>query len=342
LISVAMVGFTSCSKEKMESPLPFGLPGTTIFDMAIDNNSVLYFVTGEIDKSVPHYSLLSSFIPYKYYLSRKSGKTETLDDRYQYGGRLYFDKNNHLLTHDGKAIYRIDGRLRDKIFELPDEDQMPFQTILSFIVVDNDNNIWAGGSQTGLYEIDNHLNVTHYHVNNSELPTNNLSAIHVDNNNDLWIITERIGENHGILKISNDQWDFYSADHSDITFQMISCLVTDKNGHLWTGAGWNTENQSLMRFDGSHWETINPRENKEGVIAGSVYCLQSAGSRVYAASLQYTDTAFIYELLTFDGIKWSKENKIPKDGLIINMLVDNHRQTVWVATSNQGIFKIPF
>ena len=350
LISVAMVGFTSCSKEEMESSLPFGLPGTTIFDMAIDNNSVLYFVTGEIDKSVPHYSVMSH-IPYRRYLSTKSeetGKIKILDDRYQ-GGKIFFDKNNHLLTHDSKTIYRIDGRLRHTIFELP--DPTPLQTSLSFIAVDNDNNIWAGGYASGLYKIDDtRLNVTHYHVNNSELPSNYLKNIYIDKNNDIWIATGRSGEKQEILKISNDQWFVYDLNHSDITFpSSIWCMVTDKSGHLWIG-GYDNENHSFMRFDGTHWEIVNPRNkitnprnDKIEIVELMVRHLQSDGHKIYIVSEKIINaTAHSSELLTFDGLKWEKIYEVPKDDWIGDLVVDINRQVVWVWTLNKGeIFKIP-
>ena len=95
-----------------------------------------------------------------------------------------------------------------------------------------------------------------------------------------------------------------------------------------------------MRFDGSRWETINPRERKNGAVYGVVSNLQSDGNKIYVATSQYNDTEFKKELLIFDGIKWDKVNHIPEDGNIIKMIVDKHRQVVWVPTPNKGLFKV--
>ena len=334
LISVAMTGYTSCNKEGKETSqtLFFGLPGTSIADMAIDNNNMFYFVTEETDKEA-EWDPLSSNIPFRYYLSRKADETgnfEVLDDRYP-GGKLCFDKNNHLWIYNYKAIYKFDGKSYNKILELCDND---YNKYIEFIAVDNDNNIWAGGVQTGLYKIDDHLNVTHYHVNNSKLPTNNVNVIHIDKNNDIWIVLY-----NQILKISNDQWVVYD----NITSQAIWCLVTDKNGHLWIGTGWDNENQSLMRFDGTQWETVNPRNDKNELVKGTVRHLQSDGHKIYVVSVQVKDMTFnSNELLTFDGVKWDKIYKIPEDNGINDLIVDDYRQAVWVRTLNKGIFKIPF
>jgi len=343
VISVAMTGFTSCNKEKSETPLPYGLPGTSIIDMAIDNNNMFYFVTYEVDKSV-EVSPVSSFIPCIYYLSRKTGETgkiEILDDRYTLGGRLHFDKNNHLLTYDSHAIYRIDGSVRHVIFETPNK-----ASSFSFIAVDNDNNIWAGGHQTGLYKIDNQLNVTHYRVDNSELPTNNLSDIHIDKNNDIWIVTKLNWNKQGLLKISNGQWVVYDLDLKN---PVITSLITDKNGYLWIGTGWDNVDQTLLCYNGTSWETVNPRNEKNEIVEGTVSYLQSDGHKLYVlvtkAKIKAKDNteyfSYSHELLTFDGVKWNKVYEIPEGDWLGNLIVDDYRQVVWVITF-KDIFKIPF
>ena len=344
LISVAMVGFTSCSKENMESSLPFGLPGTQILDMAIDNDHVLYFITCEIEKYVklPSWSSASPYI-YRYYLSKKTeemGVVEILDDRYE-GGKLYFDKKNQLLTKSDNTIYRIEGTFLNKIFELPYEN--PQRKTLASIAVDYDNNIWTGGFESGLYRIDSQLNVTHYHVGNSELQSNHVKEIYIDKNNDIFVVSGWVGSKGRILKISNGQWFFFETDSLN---SHINHIITDKYGHLWIATGWETENLTLMRFEGTYWETINPRNEKNELVKAH-YCslLRSDCHRLYAVSGYFkTDdpASRSNELLTFDGLKWNKINDIPDDALIADLIVDNYCQVVWIRTWNKGIFKIPF
>jgi len=341
LISVAMMGYASCSKEKAESSLPYGLPGTIISDMAFDNNHMFYFVTSEIDRDV-EISPVSSFIPYRHYLSRKSektGKVEILDKRYT-GGKLYFDKNNRLLTFDSYAIYRFDGSLRHAIFEVP--DRTPELSFI-FMAVDNDNNIWAGGYQTGLYKIDNYLNVTHYHENNSELPTNYVTNIHIDKNNDIWIVTGRYGTKQGLVKISDGQWVVYDLNFSN---SQITSLVTDQKGNVWMGMGWENEDQTLICFDGTSWETVHPRNDKNELVKGTVHYLQSNGRELYVvmrkAETIKENYSHLHVLLTFDGVKWNRAYEIPEGDWIVFLIVDDHRQVVWISTNQKGLFKIPF
>jgi len=339
LIAVAMIEYTSCNKEKKEPLLSYGLPGTSISEMAIDNNHVFYFVTSEINREAEMTPPYSSFIPRRFYLSRKSGETgkvEILDDRYT-GGKLCFDKNNHLLTFDSYAIYRIDGSLRHVIFELPDKESN-----LTFIAVDNDNNIWAGSFQTGLYKIDNQLNVTHYHENNSELPTNYVRDIHIDKNNDIWIVMECIEGKKELLRISNGQWIVYDLNFLN---QHITSLVTDQKGNLWMGMGWENKDQ-LICFNGTSWETVQPQNDKNDMIEGVARFLRSDSHKLYVVMQKATNMigsfSYSHVLLTFNGVKWNRVYEIPEDAWIDDLIVDDYRQVVWVRTENNGIFKIPF
>jgi len=355
LVLIAWIGLISCNKAEMEvdtsivscpdttfiigqpgSSFIAELPGVSLFNMAIDNNHVFYFVTCEVDKEeYAKMSWYSSYIPVRYYLSRKSTETESyevVNDRFV-GGKLCFDKQNQLWVYDYQTVclYK-DGKL-NKIIELPSNGGM-FQ----FLAVDKDSNIWAGGLQTGLYKVDKQLKVTHYAKDDSKLPNIILDNIHVDKQNNVWVAGWG-----GVLKIANDKWTVYNSLNTGFEFQRIWSLVTDKNGHLWTGEGWDNENQSLNRFNGSVWETINPRNEKNEVVKGTVRILQSDGNKIYVVSVQAKNSAFYSnQLLTFDGIKWNRVSEIPENDGISQLIVDDYRKVVWVVMLNKGVIQIPF
>jgi len=334
---VLFAAFSGCNKQEginNERSYFEEMPGTSLYNMAIDNNHVFYFVTSEIDneawEKMPKWS---SYMPTKGYLSRKKEEIGNFEILVEYfGGKLCFDKNNQLWVLNSSAIYKLDESSfnKTKVLELTDETSGS----LDFIAVDNDNNIWAGGLQSGLYKIDNELNVSHYHVNNSKLPTNSMTNIHIDQNNNIWVALW----NRGILKITKDQWVVYD----NISSQNIWCLVTDKDGHLWVGIGWDDISQSLMRFDGTNWEFVSPRNDKNELVNGTVRRLQSDGRKIYVVSEQVKNMTFwSNELLTFDGVNWNKIYEIPEDDSILDLVVDDYRQSVWITTPNKGIFKIP-
>ena len=322
------------------------MPGEFLYNMTIDNNGMFYFISGEFDKEAyEKLSPTSSYIPFKYYLSRKkedNGNFEILAEIFE--GKLCFDKNNQLWALSSNIIYKLDDRTfnKTKILDLNGK----IAGSLYFITVDNDNNIWAGGLQSGLCKIDDKLNVTHYAESNSKLPTNSMTNIHIDKNNNIWIALWSTG----VLKISGNQWDVFDRYNSTMSAEKIWSLVTDKNGDLWIGAGlFNETGTSLMRFDGDKWETVKPRNDKNEIVDGTVRLLQSDGKKIYivvehvnefpnGAGAEFTSC----DLLTFDGVNWNKIYDIPEDENVYDLVMDDYRQAVWVTTPNKGIFKIPY
>ena len=331
------VAFSGCNKQEGmnedDSLFLAEISDEILYNITIDNNHAFYFVKTVIDKeALENWPPYSSSMPCRHYLLRKADETsdfEIIDDRFV-GGKLCFDKNNHLWSWTLKTIYKKGKNSYQKIIELP------YDGLFSSFAVDKDNNIWAGAS-TGLYKIDSKLNITHY---NSELPTNCISDIHIDKNNNIWIALC----NRGILKITKDQWVVYE----NVSSYNIWSLITDKNDHLWIGTGFfNEEDQSLRRFDGTQWETVTPRNDKNEHVKGTVRWVQSDGQKIYTL-VEHVRVfpngggaeQISNELLTFDGVSWNKIHEIPDKDEIFDLVVDHYRQAVWVVT-NKGFHKIP-
>lgn len=334
LVTISLL--ISCNKENLLDQIVnfSNMPGKHINEMEIDNNNVFYYVTSERDTSVevPPYS--SSF-PSKSYLSKRETETsdfEILDDDFIFVDEMLFDKNNNLWARNAKTIYLKEGDIYRKIVDLPDDSGL-----FRFMTVDNENNIWAGGF-TALYKIDSNLNVEKFTDENSPL-NSPVTSIHVDKDNNIWLA---LWNNQGVLKIEKDKWINYNSENSNITSQNIWCLVTDKDNNLWIGTGHDNKQISLMRFDGKKWETINPRDNNNEIITGTVRKLFADENKIYVVSEKDENMAFSSNvLLTFDGTNWSKINKVPEDDGIADLNIDNFRQKVWIRTLNKGIFELP-
>ncbi len=339
ILVILITGSLSCEKERQKKNLhnlSTGMPGQRIQDMEIDLANNFYFLTIEIDTAV-NVPLWSSSLPSRFYLSKRlseSDKFEIVDNDFLKVQEILFDKNNNLWSRSAKAIYQREGSVNKKIIELPGDTG-----VFQFIAVDNDNNIWAGGLQTGLYKINQQLKITKYHTANSPLPTNSITNIHVDKENNIWL---SLWDNKGVVKIAKDKWIAYNSSNSTITHQNIWCLVTDKEGNLWIGTGHDNKNQSLMKFDGKNWETRNPQNTKNESINGTVRRIYSDSKRIFVVSEKTANSSFSSnELLIFDGLSWKKVSDIPDDDSIVDFKVDNSRQVVWIRTLNKGIFKMP-
>ena len=337
ILLVTITFIFSCDKVNLiDQIVDFkDMPGKHINEMEIDNNNDFYFVTSERDTSV-EVPLWASYIPSKSYLSKRESETsefEILDDNFIFVDEILFDKNNNLWARNAKTICLRDGETCKKIIDLSD-----IAGLFKFMEVDNENNIWAGGLATGLYKIDSNLDIEKFTPENSPLPRYSMTDIHIDENNNIWLA---VWDNQGVLKIEKDKWINYNSKNSNITSQNIWCLVTDKDNNLWIGTGHDNKQISLMRFDGKKWETINPRNDKNEIITGTVRKLFADENRIYVVSEQVDNMAFSSnELLTFDGVSWNKIYDVPEDDGIADIRVDNFRQTVWIRTLNKGIFKL--
>lgn len=212
-ILIIIVASISCKKETetesepdtqaIKSDLDTGMPGNAIQDMEIDNNNNFYFVTWKSDFTVEHTSVS---IPLRYYLSRKiteKSKFEILDSNFVHIDKMIFDRNNNLWAINYQGLFLRKNNTCDTIIKLNFDKG---EGIFNSLAVDRDNNIWAGGLQTGLYKIDKYLNITKYSTENSDLKSNSMESIHIDDRNTIWIA---LCAPNSVLKIAGNNWVGY-------------------------------------------------------------------------------------------------------------------------------------
>jgi len=334
-IHIVIITFlTSCDKETIiDQIVNFNdMPGEHINEMEIDNNNDFFYITSEIDAPVNYLSIKFSYC-YILFIKKtsESGEFETLNDDFMAVNDIIFDKTNSLWARNAKTIYLKEGDTYRKIVDLPSDSGL-----FRFMTVDNENNIWVGGS-TALYKIDSNLNVEKFTDENSHL-NSAVTNIHVDKDNNIWLA---LWNNQGVLKIEKDKWINYNSENSNITSQNIWCLVLDKDNNLWIGTGHINKQISLMRFDGEKWETLNPPDNNNEIITGTVRKLFADENKIYMVSEKVENMAFSSNvLLTFDGTNWNKINKVPEDDGIADLKIDDFRKTVWIRTLSKGIYKL--
>ena len=339
-ILLLMLALLSCKKEKeieqdtqaIKSEIDLGMPGYVIQDMEIDNNNQFYFVTWD-----PMVEQPGSEFSFRYYLSRKmteKSEFEILDSNFVHVDKIIFDKNNNLWAFNYHVLFLRKNNLCDTIIKL-DFDRG--EGIFQCIDVDKDNNVWVGTSD-GLYKIDELLNITKYTTENSNLTSNYIEVIHVDEGNNIWL---SVVSTNDIVKITGNTWMVNYSPGS--VHQTIWSITTDKNANLWIGKGWSDESETLVRFNGAIWETINPRNEMDVDVLGTVRHLISDGNRIYVV-IEPNEQRFSNQLLTFDGINWNKIYGLPEStpthGSIMDLTVDQDRHTLWIRLNNQGIYKL--
>ena len=91
---------------------------------------------------------------------------------------------------------------------------------------------------------------------NSDLPGNNIEALAVDNQGNIWIgmtpvsgATSSLG---GLAKFDGTKWTVYNTDNSDLPSDCIKTLVADSQENIWVGT-----NNGLAKFNGINWTVYN-------------------------------------------------------------------------------------
>ena len=327
-----IIATISCQKEKendtnnqaVKSDLYQTSQMGSITDMEINNNNQFYFAA-------------SSYLGGNSYLYRKmteNSDLEVIDNNFVETGNMIFDKDNNIWAITSAGLILRKNNKCDTIIKL---DYNKGEGSFNSIAVDKDNNVWVGGWLTGLYKIDALLNITKYTSENSDLKSNNIERIYIDESNTIWISLDNPLLINQVLKITGNNWKTY--DPINTKYNSIWSFVVDKNENLWIGTQWDDLNESLIKFDGTNWETVIPMNDKKEVIQGTVSLLFSDSNRIYVVILS-TKEPYSEQLLTFDGVNWNKIYGLPEsDFFIWDLKTDVNKQTLWIRTSN-GMYKL--
>lgn len=299
-----------------------------IWDMEFDSDNNLFLLTSERDTSVV-VPITSSHIPMRYCLIKRimeTGELIVLDRDFPKTNQIVFDNDDNIWAISNEAVYlRNDNEIK----------QITSGGRFDFIAVDNDNNIWVGGccvKPGGLYKIDKELKITIFSSDNSMLPTNKLSCIHIDKNNNIWVA---LRDNEGIIKITDNGWEIFNSKNSDIKTPLsIESLITDQNDNLWVG-GHDNKELVILKFDGKHWtdQTANYKNNKANESIDDIYVFKDM---IFAISWEtYNYNSWIRSsVLSFNGRKWAKANLFSEKRTVINMKMDKSQNSIIINSAN--------
>lgn len=99
------------------------------------------------------------------------------------------------------------------------------ESLITAIVVDKNNGIWASTAGNGLYMMNSGGNMMNLNAQNSSLPDNQVFALHLDNQGSAWI-----GTGKGLSKLSGiNNWDKEKKIEGEIS------AIAEYNGDLWVG-----------------------------------------------------------------------------------------------------------
>jgi ligand-binding sensor domain-containing protein len=108
-----------------------------------------------------------------------------------------------------------------------------------------------------------------YNTSNSNLPSNSIREIVIDNQNRKWI---SFSSANGLLQIDGDNWLIVDTSNSDIPSNFLNTINVDNLGNFWAGGWVDDFNYRLTKFDGTNWtvwDTLNspiPESNVMSIV----------------------------------------------------------------------------
>jgi len=142
-----------------------------------------------------------------------------------------FDKKgNQWIATDTNGIYKTKGASHT---HYTSDDGLPVSNSynnIHHIVLDDDDHVWIGYSESGLVRLSNNGTVTKFDKNIDDLKfLNSTSDVEIDQFGNKWI-----GAGEHLLKMFEKDYEIH-FDRVDTTFNWVRDLAIDKNNDKWVG-----------------------------------------------------------------------------------------------------------
>ena len=160
-------------------------------------------------------------------------------------------------------------------------------SLLYPIVIDNNNNKWIGTYDIGLIKYDEE-NFINYNTGNSQIPGNRVNCLNVDNQNRIWVGTDR-----GIGVFDGSSWITYTRENSGLTNEYINKIRFYNSDVVWIATAGN-----LVKFDGINWTVYQQPEGKDWI---NDFYIEDENKLYLGTKL---DGIFLFENQTFSWLRW--------------------------------------
>ncbi len=158
-----------------------------------------------------------------------------------------------------------------------------------------------------------------YNTSNSILPSNQITSIAVDKNNQKWIGTQT----QGVARFNEKEWVVYNSDNSSIKSNFINCIKTADDNSVWVGT-----TRGLSVYKDGIWSSFSEdflNKNIYGIAIGKnneIWVATFSGlAKYYAGTWQIFNTS---------------NSQIGNDSLTC-VDVDS-RGRVWMGTYLKGVY----
>lgn len=225
-----------------------------------------------------------------------------------------------------------DRLLRVRDGELVREEAR-FGSTITAMAYDGLDRIWVGTRTTGLYRCESvqFEIIYNYRIIRTDLPSNAISSLCVDKNNNLWIGTnpgylkDHFDNEGGVASFDGVYFTQYNYENSSLQSNQVSGVACDSGNRIWV-----TTHGHLHEWNGTEW-TLHP------------VTVQNPPKHLSyeKITIDHNDVKWIggsYGLYRYDGTDWKRYTTV-NSGLPENMIESMAVDAVgnlWIGTANQG------
>ena len=237
----------------------------------------------------------------------------------------------------------------------------------STIAIDQNGNIWTGGSYTGLFKYDG-SNWSNYSTFNSNILYDEINKILVDNSNHIWAANYK-----GVSVFNGSSFTNYDTLNAAFKGYTVYALGKDNNGVIWLSSkNGSFGYQGITTFNGSTWTNLTGYPSQIDGREFTDFAFTSSNDAWIACEngfVKYTSSSFSFYpevvtglwsstavaidansniwtggfdgLLKYDGSSWTMKDNVADMGLPSNtyyydiLPVGN---ILWIATT-AGLLK---
>ncbi|MGM0587356.1 MAG: two-component regulator propeller domain-containing protein [Bacteroidota bacterium] len=322
-ITLKGVGWMNIPSERMPISLPSGItslaqPPTTNY-----SNDLSYVIGSSSGLFWLDSSMMNS---QEYDTTNSNIKRNDINDLHFSGGTLwiahgysinrYYDSNGQLqdtTMHGGLTKSTYLGSFQP----IPDQD---FQGNVLEIAEDSEGTLWLAVApdstedRAGLVKHDPQQNTwDRFHNDNSDLPTNLVTGVMVDNSDNVWVGLRDTNDTSNkplIAQFDGTNWNTWSADDGlagNITREM---LQRSESGNIWIAT-----DEGMYSFDGSTWSAVS-NNDPDLKLGDTNHAIETRDGRVITATT--TDYTVLGGVGTYESGSWSYISPKTDNGLPLN------------------------
>lgn len=161
-----------------------------------------------------------------------------------------------------------------------------------------------------------------YNTGNSDLPSDNVHSLAVDQNNNIWV-----GTDSGLAQFKNNKWILYNTSNSAIPSNNISGVSIDDFNNVWI----STIDSGAAVFDHASW--IIYKTSNSGIQYNNLGCVY-----IDAFNSKWFGTGGVSK---YDGLSWLNFNtlnsNIPNSAVLA---ITSRSNELWISTYHKGIARL--